>query len=83
MLVKENNIVKIPYRHPNHINGYPRKWELLKDNSTNVIKTPDDRSVGNPNNQQKYNLGWINLSTYRKSCSTLRSSYRHVSSSTT
>ena len=30
MLVKENNIVKIPYRRPNHINRYPRKWELLK-----------------------------------------------------
>ena len=58
-LMKENNIVKIPYRHPNHINGYPRKWELLKDNGTNVIKAPDDRSVGNPNNQQEINLGWI------------------------
>ena len=23
MLVKEINIVKIPYRHPNHINRYP------------------------------------------------------------
>ena len=34
MLVKENNIVKIPYRHLNHINSYPRKWELLKDNGT-------------------------------------------------
>ena len=22
-LVKENNIVKIPFRHPNHINMYP------------------------------------------------------------
>ena len=58
-LVKENNIVKIPYRHPNHINGYSRKWELLKDNGTNVIKSTDDISVGNPNNQQQINLGWI------------------------
>ena len=58
---------------------YPQKWELLKDNGTNVIKSPDDRSVGNPNNQQQINLGWINLSTYRKLCSTLRSSYQHVS----
>ena len=43
MLVKENNIVKIPYQHRNHINRYPRKWELLKDNGTNVIKSPDKR----------------------------------------
>ena len=80
MLVIENNIVKIPYRHPNHINGYPIKWELLKDNGTNVIKVPDNRSVGNPNNQQQINLGWIDSSTYRKLCSRLRSMYRHVSS---
>ena len=82
MLVKENNIVKIPYQHRNHINRYPRKWELLKDNGTSVIKCPDERSIGNPNNQQQINLGWIDTSTYRKLCSTLRSSYRHVSSAT-
>ena len=64
MLVKENNIVKIPFRRPNHINRYPRKWELLKDNGTNVIKSLDDRSIGNPNNQQQINLGWIGPSTY-------------------
>ena len=81
-LVKENNIVKIPYRHPNHINWYPRKWELLKDNGTNVIKSLDERSIRNPNNQQQINLGWIDPSTYRKLCSTLSSSYRHVSSAT-
>ena len=63
-LVKENNIVKIPYRQPNHINEYPRKWELLKDNGTNVIKAPGDRSIGNPNNQQQINLGWIDPLTY-------------------
>ena len=82
-LVKENNIVKIPYRHPNHINWCPRKWELLKDNGTNVIKSPDDISVGNPNNQQQINLGWIDPSTYRELCSTLKSSYQHVSSNMT
>ena len=49
-LMKENSIVKTPYRHPNHINWYPRKWELLKDNGTNVIKALEDRSIGNPNN---------------------------------
>ena len=83
MLVKENNIVKISYRHPNHINRYPRKWELSKDNGTNAIKTLDDISVANPNNQQQINLGWIDPSTYRKLRSTLISSYRHVSSATT
>ena len=83
MLVKENNIVKIPYRHPKHINGYLRKWELLKDSGTNVIEALDNRLVGNLNNQQQINLVWIDLSTYRKLCSTLRSSYQHVSSATT
>ena len=37
-LVKENDIVKIPYRHPNHKNRYSKKWEMSKDNGTNVIK---------------------------------------------
>ena len=74
--------MKIPYRHPNHINWYPRKWELLKGNGTNVIKYFEDRSIGNPNNQQKINLRCIDPSTYRKLCSTLRNSYLHVSSAT-
>ena len=80
MLMKENNIVKIPYRHPNHVNRYTRKSELPKDNGTNVIKTAGDKSIRNPNNQQQINLVWIDPLTYQKLCSTLRSSYRHVSS---
>ena len=80
--MKENNIVKNPNKHPNHINRYPRKWELSKDNGTHIIKALDDISVGNPNNQEQVNLGWIDLSTYKKLCSTLRSLYRHVSSTT-
>ena len=71
------------YQHPNHKNQYLKKWEMLKDNGTNVIKALDDRSIGNPNSQQQINLGWIDPSTYQKLCSTLRSSYRHVSSATT
>ena len=27
-LVKENDIVKIPYRYPNHKNRYSKKWEI-------------------------------------------------------
>ena len=49
-LVKENDIVKIPYRHPNHKNRYSKKWEMSKDSGTNVIKSPNDRSVWNANN---------------------------------
>ena len=63
-LVKENDIVKIPYRHPNHKNRNSKKWEMSKDNDTNMIKAPDDISVGNPNSQQQINLGWIDPSTY-------------------
>ena len=82
-LIKENDIVKIPYRHPNHENRYSKKWEMLKDNGTNVIKYPNDRSVWNAKSPQQINLGWIDSSTYRKLCSTLSSSYRHVSSTAT
>jgi hypothetical protein len=81
--VNENDIVKVPYRHPNHKNRYLKKWEMSKDNGTNVIKSPDDTSVGNPISPQQINLGWIDPSTYQKLCSTLSNSYRHVSSSTT
>ena len=74
-LVKENRIVKIFYRHPNHKNRYPKKGEMLKDNGTNVIKSPNDGLAGNSNYQQQINLGWIDPSTYRKLCSTIRSLY--------
>ena len=67
-LVKENDIVKIPYRHPNHKNRYSKKWKMSKDSSTNVIKSPNDRSVWNATSPQQINLGWIDLSTYRKLC---------------
>ena len=56
---------------------------MSKDNGTNLIKAPEVRAVGNPNIQQQINLGWIDPSTYRKLCSTLRNLYRHVSSTTT
>ena len=56
---------------------------MSKDNDTNMIKAPDDRSVGNPNSQQQINLGWIDPSTYRNLCSILSSLYRRVSSATT
>ena len=82
-LVKKNDIVKSPYRHIKHKNRYPKKWELSKANGTNVTKAPNDRSVCYANNPQQINLGWIDSSTYRKLCSTLISSYRHVSSATT
>ena len=82
-LVKESDIVKIPYRHPNHKNQNSKKWEMSKDNDTNMIKALDAGSVGNPNSQQQINLGCINPSTYRNLCSILSSSYRHVSSATT
>ena len=82
-LVKENDIVKILHRHPSHKNRYPKKGEMSKDNGSNVIKALEVRSVRNPNNQQQINLAWIDPSTYRKLCSTLRNLYRHVSSTTT
>ena len=62
-LIKENDIVKSPYRHPNHKNRYPKKWELSKANGTNVTKAPNNRSVCNTNNPQQLNLGWIDSST--------------------
>ena len=62
--VKENDIVKIPYRHPNHKNRNSKEWEMSKDNDTNMVKAPNDRSIGNPNSQQQINLGWTDPSTY-------------------
>ena len=50
---------------------------MSKYSGTNVIKSPNDRSVWNENSPQEINLGWIDSSTYRKLCSTLSSSYRH------
>ena len=84
-LVKDDecDTVKIPYRHPNHKNRYSKKWEMSKDSGTNVIKSPNDISVWNANSLQQINLGWIDSSTYRKLCSTLSRSYRHVSSAAT
>ena len=81
-LIKENDIVKILYRRPSHKKLYTKTVEMSKDNGTNVIKAPDVRSVGNPNSQKQIDLGWIDPLTYRKLCSTLRSSYRRVSSAT-
>ena len=52
MPVKENDIVKIFYRHPSHKNWYPKKGETSKDNGTNAIKAPNVISVGSPNSQQ-------------------------------
>ena len=77
--VKDNDIVKIPYQHPNHKNRNSKKWEMSKYSGTNVIKSPNDRSIWNANSPQQINLGWIDSSTYRKLCSTIISSYRHVS----
>ena len=82
-LIKEIDIAKIIYRHLNHKKRYPKKGEMSKDNGTNVIKAPDVGLVENPNSRQQIKLGWIDLSTYRKLCSKLRSSYRHVLSATT
>ena len=82
-LIKDNDIVKTPYRYPNHKNKYSTKWEMSKYSSTNVIKSLNDRSVWNANSPQQINLGWIDSSKYRKLCSTLSSSYRHVLSAAT
>ena len=83
MLVKENDTVKILYQQSNHKHWYPKMGELTKDNGTNVIKSPNDISIGNPNSQQKINLGWVDPSTYWNLCSTLRRSYQHVFLATT
>jgi len=69
-LVKENDIVKIPYRHLNRKNIYSKKWEMSKDSGTNVIKSPNDRSIWNANSLQQINLGWID-SSHIESCAQL------------
>ena len=49
--VKENDVVKILYRHYSHKKGYLKKGGMPKDSVTNVIKDVDITSVGNPNSQ--------------------------------
>ena len=56
---------------------------MLKYSGTNVIKSPNDRSIWNAYSPQQINLGWIDSSTYWKLCSILSSLYRHVSSAVT
>ena len=48
-LIKENDIVKIPFRHPYHKNKYSKKWEMSKDSGTNMIKSPNNILVWNAN----------------------------------
>ena len=43
-LVKDSDITKIPYQHPNHKNRNSKKWEMSKDNDTNMIKAPREIS---------------------------------------
>ena len=52
--------------------------QLTKDTNTNAIKCHEVSSIWKHNVPQKLKLGWINPFTFRKLCSTLRSSYRHV-----
>ena len=69
-LIKENDIVKIPYRHPNHKNRYSKKWEMSKDSGTNVIKPHNDRSIWNANNPQQINWDGL-IHPHIKSCAQL------------
>jgi hypothetical protein len=94
-MIRENNVIRTPYRHPNHKRRYLKQSEYQyhlgreqlnyhpKNIDTDTIKSHDNSSSWKCNVPQRIELGWSDPFTVRKFCSTLRGSYRLVSSTTT
>jgi hypothetical protein len=93
--IRENQATRTPYRHPNHKSKYLNQteyqyhlgWKQLtyfpKNIDTNASKSHDISSSWKCNIPQKIELGWSDPFSIRQFCSTLRGSYRLVSSTTT
>ena len=91
-MIRENNVIRTPYRHPNHKRRHlkqseyqyhwGREWLTYrpKNIDTNTIKSHDNHSSWKCNIPQKIELGWFDHFTIRQFCSTLHHSYRLVSS---
>jgi hypothetical protein len=91
-MIRENNVIRTPYRHPNHKSRYLNQseyqchsgWERLtyrlKNIDTNTIKSHDNHSSWKCNIPLKIELGWYDPFTIRQFCSTLHHSYCLVSS---
>jgi hypothetical protein len=94
-MIRENHVIRTPYRHPNHKSRYLNQSEyqchlgrkqltyLPKNIDTNTIKSHDNNSSWKCNVPQRIELGWSDPFTIRQFCSTLKGSYRLVSSTMT
>jgi hypothetical protein len=83
-MIKENNVIRTPYRHPNHKRRYLKQSEyqyhlgrkqlnyLPKNIDTSAIKSHDNSSSWKCNVPQRIELGWSNPFTVRKFCSALK-----------
>ena len=75
-LIREIDVEKIPYRHPNHSSWYLKnRKQSTEIIDTRALNSQDVSSLRKCDVQQRINLGWIDPSTYQKLHSTLRSSY--------
>jgi len=95
IMIRENHVIRTPYRHPNHKSRYLNWSEYqcysgreqltyrLKNIDTNAIKSHDNNSSRKCIISQRIELGWLDPFTIRQFCSTLKGSYRLVSSTMT
>ena len=75
-LIRENDMEKIPYPHPNHGSQYHKnRKQSIEISETPALNSQDVSSLRKCSIQQRINLGWIDPSTYQKLCSTLKSVY--------
>jgi hypothetical protein len=91
-MIRKNHVIRNPYRHPNHTSRYLNQSEYQchsgrerltyhpKNIDTSAIQSHDNHSSWKSNVPQKIELGWSDPFTIRQFCSTLRHSYRLVSS---
>jgi hypothetical protein len=89
-MIRENNVIRTPYRHPNHKSRYLKQSEYqyhlgqkqlnyrLKNIDTGAIKSHDNSSSWKCNVPQRIELGWSDSFTVRKFCSALGGSYLMV-----
>jgi len=70
-MIKGNNIIRTPYRHPNHKRKYINQWKYQYYSRREPYKHPVS---------QKIELGWAYSFTIWQFCSTIRRSYQLKSS---
>jgi hypothetical protein len=94
-MIREDNVIRTPYRHPNHKSRYLKQSEYQyhlgqeqlnyrsKNIDTDAIKSQDNNSSWKSNILQRIELGWSDSFTVWKFCLALKGSYCLVSSTMT